>query len=126
MAVFALIENPLVVFVDNNDVLDYFRLVRSRQPANRTHFVLVNRTSLWSFSEQTESRIAAIFGQPNYAHHYPNTVVPRYAMSMFAKFEVTTHRFNKPAILMLTASEARLTKTRRRQEMFFGLTHCRT
>jgi hypothetical protein len=88
MASFALIENPLVVFVDNEEDLNYFRSVRSLQPANRTRLVLVERNCLWSFSSRIESRIAAIYRKPGYPKHYPNTVIPHYSMSMFAKYEV--------------------------------------
>jgi hypothetical protein len=100
MTAFALIENPVVIYVDNDDDLEYFRAVRraSRFSAERrrTHFVRVRRrsddlagtTELWTLSNETVTRVASIFGQSGYARHYPNTVVPRYALAMHAKYEV--------------------------------------
>jgi hypothetical protein len=93
MAPFALVENPVIAFIDNEDDLRYFRLVRSRLPANRTRFVLVERNRLWSFSSSVESRIAAIYRKPGYPKHYPNTVMPLYSMSMYAKYEVSQVMF---------------------------------
>lgn len=86
MTVFACIENPLVVYVDNDDDMAYFVKVRSGLPPNATRIIKIIRNETWAFG--LESRITKIFKQPGYPQHQPNTVVPGYSIAMHAKYEV--------------------------------------
>ena len=84
MTSFALIDNPLVVFVDNDDDLSYFRSLRR----DKTCFVLVRRSLMCSFSEETRQRVTNITRRPGYFKKYPNTVITDYSLVQNAKYEV--------------------------------------
>lgn len=64
----------------------FFEKVRSGLPPNATKIIKLIRKETWAFG--FESRITAIFKQPGYPKHLPNTVVPGYSMAMHAKYEV--------------------------------------
>ena len=85
MRIFRHIQNPLIVYLDRNEDIDYFHKLRENIPKNLTMTVKVTRNRLWSFG--LRKRIAAIYAQPNYPKFHPNTVIPDYSCVMHAKYE---------------------------------------
>ncbi|BFY99776.1 hypothetical protein BsWGS_02814 [Bradybaena similaris] len=86
MAVFGRIDNPLIVFTDSPEIVEIFKELRSHFASERSTIVLLNRTSLWSFS--LAPRIKEVFTQPGYPAIDPNTVNENYSCVMHAKFEL--------------------------------------
>ncbi|KAK7094237.1 uncharacterized protein [Littorina saxatilis] len=86
MASFGYLDNRLIVFADAQDTVDLFKRIRARYPPERTTIFLVERQELWAF--RLEKEIAAIYSQPNYPKHPPNTINPLYSCAMHAKFEL--------------------------------------
>ncbi len=77
--------NPVFFYTDD----PWFRreFIRIRKKYNfKTHAILVNRTSLWSFG--LVPNISRIFQHPDYPKFPPNTVNPSYVAVMHAKFEL--------------------------------------
>lgn len=85
MEIFPKIINPLVAFFDSDEDLAYFRKLRAKS-AGPSNLVLINRKDLWSF--QLKDRIEAIYQQPTYPVHHPNTIKPEYPCIMHAKYEL--------------------------------------
>ena len=90
MKVFQQIENPLVVYVERQEDVEYF--TQLRRDRCRTHIVLVNRNDTWAFSLQLN--ISKIYHDPNYPKYYPNTFYPEYSCTMHAKYEFMKHASN--------------------------------
>ena len=86
MRSFGWLDNPLVVFTDTEETAQYFRQLRARYPASRTTVIVLNRNELWAFRLAEEIR--AVFAQPGYPKHPPNTINPLYSCAMHAKFEL--------------------------------------
>ncbi|XP_070207809.1 protein HtrL-like isoform X2 [Littorina saxatilis] len=86
MTIFGDLDNRLIVFADAQDTVDLFKRIRARYPPERTTIFLVKRQELWAF--RLEKEIAAIYSQPNYPKHPPNTINPLYSCAMHAKFEL--------------------------------------
>lgn len=86
MATFRWLDNPLVVFVDQEDTATYFRQLRAHYPPSRTTIILVQRKELWAF--QLEPEIKKIYSQRGYPRHPPNTINALYSCAMHAKFEL--------------------------------------
>jgi len=86
MTVLKLVENPLIVFVDDDNYADYLQNIRTNSSSRPTRIIKLNRTQMWSFSLVPE--ISEIFNQNDYPKFYPNTVVPEYSAVMHAKYEV--------------------------------------
>lgn len=86
---FAHLENPVVIYVDDNDA-DYERALAIRYSLKRlrklTRVHRLRRREMWSFS--LEPKIRRLFDQPGYPKHRPNTIDPSYAMAVRAKYEV--------------------------------------
>ena len=85
MRIFRQIQNPLIVYLERNEDIDYFHKLREDLPKNLTMTVKVSRDHLWAFG--LRKRIAAIYSQPNYPKFHPNTVIPDYSCVMHAKYE---------------------------------------
>ena len=86
MASFGWLDNPLVVFTDTEEIAQYFRQLRARYPASRTTVIVLKRDELWAF--QLAKEIQAVYSQPGYPKHPPNTITPLYSWVMHAKFEL--------------------------------------
>ena len=86
MASFGWLDNPLVVFTDTEEIAQYFRQLRTRYPASRTTVIVLKRDELWAF--QLAKEIQAVYSQPGYPKHPPNTINPLYSWVMHAKFEL--------------------------------------
>ena len=86
MTVFSRISNSLVVYLDTDESINYFKIVRSSLPKHLTKIIKISRENLWSFN--LESRIQAVFNQPGYPWHYPNTVLALYSSVVHAKYEL--------------------------------------
>ena len=85
MRIFSKITNPVVAYFDNEQYYSHF--VNQRQTLKAfTQVHLVKRDQLWSF--QIGDNISAIYRQPYYPSHHPNTVVPEYSCAMHAKYEL--------------------------------------
>ena len=72
MSVFGRIDNPLIVFTDSAEVKDIFKNLRSKFSQDRTQIYVLDREELWAFKLAPE--IKAVFSQPGYPDHDPNTV----------------------------------------------------
>ncbi|XP_041359897.1 uncharacterized protein LOC121376156 [Gigantopelta aegis] len=86
MSIFGRLDNPLIIFSDQDNVLEVFRKLRSRYPPNRTKIIKVEKTELWAFS--LAPNISEIFRQKDYPAHQPNTINENYSCVMHAKFEL--------------------------------------
>ena len=86
MASFGWLDNPLVFFTDTEEIAQYFRQLRTRYPASRTTVIVLKRDELWAF--QLAKEIQAVYSQPGYPKHPPNTINPLYSWVMHAKFEL--------------------------------------
>ena len=85
MVAFKWIENPVVAFFDNEDIMKTFMELRKTLPANRTKIIKLDRSKMWSFS--LLGRIKSIFSRPQYPRYLPNTVYPEYSCAMHAKYD---------------------------------------
>lgn len=88
MTSFALIHNPIVVYVDNDDDYDYFRSLRRHFDVDRTCLVRLERSRMWAFSDANRRRVRDITGQDGYPQFYPNTIIEDYSLTQNAKYEV--------------------------------------
>lgn len=79
------IMNPVILYTDSQKFADYFNTIR-KGLRDRTRVILIDRNTSWAF--QRRDKIAAIFQNPKYPKHLPNTVVPEYACAQFAKYDV--------------------------------------
>ena len=80
------IDNPMVLVVDDEDVGNFLKKVRSRLSSSLTKIIKVDRKDLWSFN--IVNSIRQIYAVPSYPHHNPNTVIPEYSGAMHAKHEL--------------------------------------
>ena len=87
MSVFENIKNPLYVYVDSEEYKTFFENIRENLH-DKTKVIRIDRNSTWSFG--LKDNISAIFSNPNYPKHLPNTVIPEYSCAMHAKFDVMT------------------------------------
>lgn len=97
MRAFKYIENPLYVYVDNEENADIFKDIRGERHRNRTKIIVLDRRKMWSFN--LKENISHIFSNPKYPKFYPNTVLADYSCAMHAKYEVVkksieTNAFN--------------------------------
>lgn len=86
MKIFERLNNPLVAFVETDEDVHRFDAIKQKRLRNLTRIVKVSRDELWSF--RIRFRVAAIFAQPGYPKHHPNTVYPEYSCVMHAKYEL--------------------------------------
>ncbi|KAH3790079.1 hypothetical protein DPMN_168274 [Dreissena polymorpha] len=84
-AVFKYILNPLIVYTDSHEFADRMSHIRTTRNET-TKIIVIQRNSSWAFN--LRDRIFAIYSQKGYPKHYPNTVLPDYACSQIAKYEV--------------------------------------
>lgn len=88
MTSFALIHNPIVAFVDNDEDYDYFRSLRRHFDVGLTCLVRLERSRMWAFSAANRRRVRDITGQDDYPQFYPNTIIEDYSLTQNAKYEV--------------------------------------
>ncbi len=86
MEVFSRIENPLVVYVDNETDADIFKDIRNGSLSAWTRIVKVTRGDLWAF--RLKPNVSRIFSSRTLPKYTPNTMVPDYACAVSAKYEV--------------------------------------
>lgn len=80
------IANPVVAYIEDDSVAEYFLKIRSCFPPSLTRVIKLNREDLWSF--RLQSHIEVIYGQSSYPKHYPNTVSAEYTCASHAKYEL--------------------------------------
>ncbi|CAG5121507.1 unnamed protein product, partial [Candidula unifasciata] len=85
MGSWAMLTNRVIGFFDDDQIMEYFRKIRSLQPKDRTFLTKVNRSELSSFKHL--ERVRQLFSDPSYPKHNPNTVIPEYACAMSAKYD---------------------------------------
>ena len=83
MTSFCSIQNPVVVFMNDDSDLRLFGNIRSNVPNHRTKMYKVSKSSLWSFS--LLSNISKIY--KTFPKHSPSTTVPHYTSVTIAKYE---------------------------------------
>ncbi|XP_052224928.1 uncharacterized protein LOC127840556 [Dreissena polymorpha] len=83
--VFKYILNPVIVYTDSYEFADRMSYIR-RFRNETTKIIVIQRNSSWAFN--LRDRIFAIYSQKGYPKHYPNTVLPEYACSQIAKYDV--------------------------------------
>ena len=88
MTSFALIENPLIAYIDNDEDFEYFRAIRRHVARELTCLIRVDRNRMWAFSEKNRQRVRNITDMDGYLHFYPNTVITDYSLTQNAKYEV--------------------------------------
>ncbi|CAL1534258.1 unnamed protein product [Lymnaea stagnalis] len=86
MKSWASLTNDVIGFFDDDEILEYFRSIRSSQPADRSLLIKLNRTDLDSFKYLRNVR--DIYSSPVYPRHSPNTVSADYSCTMDAKYDV--------------------------------------
>ena len=86
MTSFALIKNPVVVYLEGDEDIALFKQIRKVLPDNLTLVVKIQRNELWAF--RLIPHIRKIFEKAFYPRHLPNTVVPAYSSAMHAKYEL--------------------------------------
>ncbi|XP_061162548.1 uncharacterized protein LOC133171765 [Saccostrea echinata] len=89
---FRYLVNPLVVYTDSKEFKELMEKLRADQ-INTTIIYLINRTDVWPF--QLTGKIKAIYSQPGYPKHHPNTVNPEYAAAQHAKYAVVANTVRK-------------------------------
>ncbi|XP_062607597.1 uncharacterized protein LOC134269424 isoform X2 [Saccostrea cucullata] len=89
---FKYLVNPLVVYTDSKEFKELMEKLRADR-MNTTAIYLVNRTEIWPF--QLVDQIKAVYSQPGYPKHYPNTVNPGYAAAQHAKYAVVAKAVQK-------------------------------
>ena len=83
MTSFCRIQNPVVVFMNDDSDLQLFGSIRSNVPNHRTAMYKISKSSLWSFSLLPNITKA----YKTYPKHSPSTTVPHYTSVSFAKYE---------------------------------------
>ncbi|XP_059156886.1 uncharacterized protein LOC131941584 [Physella acuta] len=82
------LTNHVVAFIEDDETIEYFKQIRSQQPAHRTVIVKVNRSQLDAFKNL--ERIKQIYSNSSYPKHSPNTINANYSCAMSAKYDVMT------------------------------------
>ena len=82
---FNYLMNPLVVYTDSTRFKNWMQNLRSNM-TEKTKIFLVERSSLWIF--QRIGEIRSIYEQTSYPKHFPNTVIPEYACTQHAKYDL--------------------------------------
>jgi hypothetical protein len=72
---FRFVTNPLIVYTDSDDFYAFMTKVRT-DFQKKTKIFKIERQSLWAF--QLIDKIKAVFSQPGYPKHSPNTIMPAY------------------------------------------------
>ncbi|CAL1534256.1 unnamed protein product [Lymnaea stagnalis] len=85
MHTWAWLTNKVVAFFADSDDMEYFRKLRSAQPADRTVLIKVERSQLNAFKDY--DKIRDIYSRPKYPKYQPNTVNANYSCTMNAKFD---------------------------------------
>ncbi len=82
------ITNPLIVYTDSDDFYTFMTKVRT-DFQNKTKIFKIERQSLWAF--QLIDKIKAVFSQPGYPKHSPNTIMPAYSATQHAKYALVSN-----------------------------------
>ncbi|XP_076462515.1 uncharacterized protein LOC143294880 [Babylonia areolata] len=80
------VANPVIAYIEEDEVADYFRDIRSCLPSTKTIIIKVKRGALWAFS--LRPRLERIYQKPGYPQHHPNTVYPDHTCASHAKYEL--------------------------------------
>ena len=91
MKSFAFIDNPLVVYVDNDEDYDYVRSIRQHIDQNRTCVVQLERSRMWAFSTFNKQRVQNITSSEGYHRIYQSTA--DYSLMRNAKYEVSASEY---------------------------------
>jgi len=67
------VTNPMIVYTDSDDFYKFMTKVRN-DFQKKTKIFKIERPSLWAF--QLIDKIKAVFSQPGYPKHSPNTIMP--------------------------------------------------
>ncbi|XP_055956969.1 uncharacterized protein LOC126821568 isoform X2 [Patella vulgata] len=92
MTSFRYLNNPLVVYVDEQKTADIFKNLR-KHLMNITKIVVLDRKYMWSFG--LKNRIEQIYSPESYPKFHPNTVVPEYSCAQHAKYECLHNAISK-------------------------------
>ncbi|ESO92613.1 hypothetical protein LOTGIDRAFT_162529 [Lottia gigantea] len=82
---FSKLTNPVVIFVEDDEIAKYVRSVRHCLPKSHTRIIKVSREELWAFSLLEKTR--KIFEESTYPKHYPYTTNPEFSCLIHAKYE---------------------------------------
>ena len=85
MRSFQFMTNPLVVFTDSEEFINITKKFRG-DFRKKTRIFKVKRDVFWPF--QLIKQIKAIYSQPTYPKHHPNTVIPEYSAAQHTKYVV--------------------------------------
>lgn len=80
------VANPVVAYIEDDDVAQYFQEIRSCLPPAWTKIIRIQRSELWSF--KLRPYFKQIYNRPGYPQHYPNTVFPEHTCASHAKYEL--------------------------------------
>ena len=86
MRPFGVIANRMVVFVEDDGMVEYIREIRSCFPENHTEVIIVSRSELWAFS--ILDKVKKIYSNSSYTKVHPNTVNAEYTCVMHSKYEL--------------------------------------
>jgi hypothetical protein len=82
------VTNPLIVYTDSEDFYKFMMKVRT-DFQKKTKIFKIERQSLWAF--QLIDQIKAVFSQPGYPKHIPNTIMPAYSATQHAKYALVSN-----------------------------------
>lgn len=82
---FAYLVNPVVIYTDSGEFEDLMKKHRHKFPS-KTVIKRIQRTDIWAF--KCLDKIKAVYSQPGYPKHHPNTVIPAYSSAQHAKYAV--------------------------------------
>ena len=82
------VTNPLIVYTDSDEFYTFMTKVRT-DFQKKTKIFKIERQSLWAF--QLIDKIKAVFSQPGYPKHSPNTIMPEYSATQHAKYALVSN-----------------------------------
>ena len=85
MRSFGKLRNRVMVYLEDPDIVDVFRSIRSQLPWNLTQVVQIRKRDLWSYTLLPQ--ITKVYVNKSYPKTYPNTVLPEYPCLMHTKYE---------------------------------------
>ncbi|XP_059168887.1 uncharacterized protein LOC131950679 [Physella acuta] len=85
MTTWCWLKNPVVAFFEDEDILQYFKKIRSHQPDDRTVIVKISRSQLGAFKNL--ERIQQVYKNSSYSNLPPTMIDANYSCTMSAKYD---------------------------------------
>ncbi|XP_059168894.1 uncharacterized protein LOC131950687 [Physella acuta] len=85
MTTWGWLKNPVVAFFEDEEILQYFKQIRTQQPAHRTVIVKISRSQLGAFKNL--ERIQQVYKNSSYSKLSPTMINANYSCTMSAKYD---------------------------------------